>query len=220
MKHLSSLPKSQISGLAIVQGEEFRKNWNIWSTPLEKYTAILDFFPCHPRFNFREYLAGKLLDARKEGRVLRVLDVGVGTGRQWADIASQNKGVLDLSFTVYGNLDAVRPYFRDRAFACPASNLASAFPLGSFDIIVTHYGAHYQLTELIIGAHSLLAPGGEAVLSGMKESKWVRTRKGKVWAYEHVLANCAEYALLAVDPPPYENKQLHWFLHLKKSIQG
>ncbi|MCX6769199.1 MAG: class I SAM-dependent methyltransferase [Candidatus Micrarchaeota archaeon] len=217
---LSSLPKSNPYGMAQVREQEsgkFMVKWELLSTPLGKYASCKAFPPTPPRFDFQAYLERKLLDARKSNQMLKVLDVGVGTGGQWASIARQYQSTLDISFTVYENIDAVHSIFRERTVTCAASEIASIFPHGKFDIVVTHYGAHYQLTELLVAANSLLVPGGEAILSGDGELRWVSTDKGRVWAYEYILGKCKEYALLAVDPPNYEAETTHWFLHLKKN---
>jgi len=131
--------------------------WSVWDTKLHAYAGGL----LQGQLNFEEYLVRKIAEAAVNGEILRVLDVGMGSGDQWVGFLKMHKVEFFGTALTMGH---VNPALRERVRLCTAASLHKKFAANSFDVVVTHYGAHYQELEAIENAIYVLKNGGEAVL--------------------------------------------------------
>lgn len=134
--------------------------WGQWDTPLCNYAM-----PLHLRLD--SYLEAKAAEARKAGRKLWVLDVGMGSGRQWAEFLRRNQGVRFFGTVL--NLEAVCPEMRLHAVFCDAASLDVAFAGMKFDAVVSRMSMYRQEAEGLSAMHRILGPEGEAIVSAWKE---------------------------------------------------
>lgn len=149
---------------AIIQ---FRKRERYpWIVPNSTWDTNLDKYALHglsrKKLSFRDYLIQKIAQASKERQILRVLDIGMGSGEQWLDFLKQYKIEFFGTATL---MSRVVPALQERVRLCSAGGLYKRFPKDFFDIIVTHWGAHHQEAEAVENAIHLLKPGGEAILT-------------------------------------------------------
>lgn len=113
--------------------------------------------------NFERLLQMKVFRAREATEKLRILDVGVGSGRQWLDFLGKNPEV-DFHATSLSKMPVVDE-LKDRTVVSLARNIHNKFEAGTFDVIVCHFGAHHHEKGLIECAHHLLKSGGVLYLT-------------------------------------------------------
>ena len=113
--------------------------------------------------SFKELLEGKCAEAAREGRKLRVLDVGVGSGAQWKRFLAKHPE-MDWHGTALSRKYVV-PSLRGKVVYSTARTLHRKFEPSSFDVIVSNYGIHSQAASAVENVHWLLKPGGEAILT-------------------------------------------------------
>jgi len=135
-------------------------------TPLSRYTFCQS---CQDsasalRIDFEEYLNNKLAQARKEGRELYVLDIGIGSGWQWKKFLLENPDVNFIGTTLGDYL--LVPEIKPRAILCSAAELHKHLAPDLFDIVVSHYGTHKQEMEALENIVHVLKEGCEAFVSG------------------------------------------------------
>ncbi|MFA6048758.1 MAG: class I SAM-dependent methyltransferase [Candidatus Micrarchaeia archaeon] len=148
--------------------------WTVINTPLKYYA----YFPRKnsPPFDFEEYLLKKAGEAQKRGRKLRVLDIGIGTGKQWIDFLKKHEGKIEFSGTrlhegiVDPGMLALAKKGKITLKPSFAANVHKKFAPGTFDLIVSCHGTHGQEQEALEGITHLLRPGGEAIVSGEKNA--------------------------------------------------
>lgn len=131
--------------------------WGSNNTPLEKYAEPLTL-------NLRGHLESAAKQARKEGRKIRILDVGMYTGGQWAGFVNQYSDCVEFFGTVL-SMEPVRPEMKAHAIISAASQIAEKFEKGSFDFVVFHDSAYYEELACLRATAKLLRTGGEAVVS-------------------------------------------------------
>lgn len=124
--------------------------WDIWDTPLAKYTQT----KTGKDRNFEDYLTGQL----QAGRRLRVLDVGVGSGLQWSGMIESWPN-LDFYATAL-TLTWVTPQLHEKTTVCSAAELHKFFPPNFFDLIITNHGTQYQEKEALENGIYVLKTGG------------------------------------------------------------
>lgn len=135
--------------------EHTHLNWGSWNTQLDKYFPSIDF-------NFRKYLVQQLRKAKREKRKLRVLDVGVGTAKQYEKylkIPALELHATSLTDSVPAELQSKINFVK-----CRADQLHTHFAPGYFDIVISSHGCHHQELTLIENAMHVLKPGGEFLL--------------------------------------------------------
>ncbi len=152
-KYLNDIRSGERSRVASGEsGQEF------WRTPLRFYG--------HPiGLNVELWLEEKALQARRKGKPLRVLDVGVGEGSQWLAFLEKHPDV-DFEATAMAR-DTVHPALRSRTHVATADRLDRVFSNREpFDVVVSHLGMHDQEHAGLQRIFELLRPGGEAVVTG------------------------------------------------------
>jgi SAM-dependent methyltransferase len=135
--------------------EQTRLHWNAWNTRLDKYFPSINF-------NFRKYLVQQLRKAKRENRKLRVLDVGVGTAKQYEKylkIPALELHATSLTDSVPAELQSKINFVK-----CRADQLHKHFAPGYFDIVISSHGGHHQELALIENAMHVLKPSGELLL--------------------------------------------------------
>lgn len=141
--------------------------WTDWGTALEKYLASPEtgapiFGKENAAICFRDYLAESARIATEKGEVLRILDIGIGSGAQWIDFLHDYEAIFHGTAISRG---LVRPEIKDRVVRSSAANLFRHFTPGFFDIVVSNRGMHMQPNSAIESAMHVLKPGGELVFS-------------------------------------------------------
>ncbi len=153
-----------------VSKEKEGSRWKQIDTPLKEYV----YFPGKgvPKFNFEEFLLKKINAAEKRGEKLRVLDVGIGTGRQWADFLEKHGhrfefvGTVIYKHYIHPKMEAVLRAGKAKIIPSTAANLHNKFLPNYFDLAVSNFGTHYQEKEALESLVHVLKPGGEAMVSG------------------------------------------------------
>lgn len=131
--------------------------WGAYDTPLKKYSLAADF---------EKYLTIQANRARKEGRKIRVLDVGIGSGRQWVEFMKLHGNVVELHAT---GLDEVPINGLPVNFKrVTADLLHRKFQEGYFDVVVAYFGIHGQGHAAIENILHLLTPGGVGFVTSTK----------------------------------------------------
>lgn len=163
-----STPATNIGGLEqIAQGEAHSvsrgiRPWGAWDTPINDYASFLRFETEGTVCTLEQYLSIKVELAAALGKKLRVLVIGMGTGKQWLEFLAKN----DVEFFGAGlTVGVVVPQLRNRFFPSRSKNLLDVFSPSSFDIILTHAGLHFDGGEGVLAIARLLDVGGEAVIS-------------------------------------------------------
>ncbi len=133
--------------------------WANWNTPLEQYTPGLG--------NPLGFLECRIRKAIKEDRKLRVMDIGMGEGRQWTEFYEKYKNYLDFWATTPIQ-DYVLDVFRPMTRCCRASLLMFCFNephfQESFDVILSSKGMHKDEPATLVSIAKLLKVNGEALL--------------------------------------------------------
>ena len=133
-------------------------HWSAHSTPLERYAQPIDrndYVPTRP--NVRTFLLRRTDEARTLGKILRVLDVGVGTGDQWTElIRGGNMEFHATSLTSVG----IRVGIMKHTTTCTAAGLYKNFPPDYFDVVVAHYGTHHTQKSGLENMLWVARPGG------------------------------------------------------------
>ena len=158
---------SRLNRLRRVAQKERRTKGSVWfwfNSPLKHYASLLYHDGgAVQAFSFEKHLVGKCAEAAREGRKLRVLDVGVGSGAQWEAFLARHPQ-LDWHGTSPSR-KLVVPSLRDKVIFSTARSLHRKFPPSGFDIVVSSLGVHFQEASAIENAHWLLKPGGEAFIA-------------------------------------------------------
>ena len=137
---------------ALTKIENFGR-WGIRDTSLETYALPLPV-------NFEVFLREEAKKAGESGRLLKVLDVGIGTGKQWVDFLNENL----LEWWGTSLTGKVHAALKGRVINTTAALLHKKFQPDSLDVVVSHFGAHGQNEELIENALHVLRPGGQLIL--------------------------------------------------------
>ncbi len=135
--------------------------WHVMHTSLEKYA--------HPlQINFKELLLKKVKEAERRGKTLRVLEVGIGLGWQWLDFLKEHGHCVELHATSLTK-KIVDPNIlkKIQVKACAASALHRKFKPEYFDVIVSHFGTHFDERRGLESMLLVLKPGGEAIVAGI-----------------------------------------------------
>jgi SAM-dependent methyltransferase len=148
-----------------IRTRDRERAWNYIDTPLAKYTRL-------DSFNLQEYLMKHARSATQRKETLDVLDVGIGSGKQWTDIMQQP------GIRVWGsNASHLPSLLPNHISVVTADKLHKKFNPHSFDFIVTHMGIHFQDRIGIENIVHLLKPGGEAIITG--DSSFENTKSNK-----------------------------------------
>ncbi|VVB66459.1 Uncharacterised protein [Candidatus Gugararchaeum adminiculabundum] len=140
--------------------------WGRISTPLEDYSARRRIKFNGSRLKFKDFLLAKIAEAEAKGEVLKVLDLGIGTGEQWIEFLKENEGRIEFYGTAL-TMHSFHPELIGKVTLCSAAELNEIFHEGFFDLVVSHIGIYYQEAEAIENILHVLRPGGEAVITGM-----------------------------------------------------
>ena len=151
-----------------------RLTWRIHSTPLERYAGpvfTVDDNSLHsPYPNVLEILASAASVAAAKGESIRVLDIGVGTGKGInLEFFKQHGIAFDCTTLTPGG--GMAPEIRKIVKFRQAAGLHRVFPKSSYNFVLTHYGTHGQLCAAVENALFLLKPGGEILFSGEDNEK-------------------------------------------------
>lgn len=124
------------------------------NTPINLYA--------HPTgMDLEEFLEMKARIAAKQGKTIKILDVGCGHATQWVEFLKRHPNVewhgSSLSKTVKHSL-------KEKVRLCHAGNLHAKFEPESFDYVVSHLGFHDQPKDMLENTLHVLKPGGEAFL--------------------------------------------------------
>ena len=132
--------------------------WKVIDTSLENYASPF-------ALNFKEYLHEKINQAKQEGRKLRILDIGAGTGKQWLPFLEKNGNEIELHM-IGLTKSIAHPKLRSKFRISSAAKLHALFPPNHFQIIVSHFGTHLQEKPAFEAIVHLLEPEGEAIVTG------------------------------------------------------
>lgn len=154
--------------------EELRQGgngfWQVWDTQLSEYAAVRGApASAGKMLDFEKYLLGKISDGKT-----RVLDIGIGSGRQWIEFLRENK--LEFSGTAL-EMQQVDVRMREYVKICSAAELHANYPKGNFDVVVSHYGTHGQQLGALDNIMWALKKGGEAIVSGSGGMPWLENPK-------------------------------------------
>ncbi len=152
-------------------------SWKIMDTPLKDYAFPI---PINPE----EYLALKIVEAARNGRKLRILDVGMGTGKQWAAFIEKYGESVEFVGTVLEK-SAVVAAVQECAVESRADSLGKNLAEhGEFDIVLTHCGMHLQELTGLKEIYGLLSSGGEVLAVGFPTLPLPRTLKAECPNFE------------------------------------
>jgi SAM-dependent methyltransferase len=182
-----------------------RDAWTYADTPLERYASEGYGLPKPPRPNVKELLAQAALSSGGNHEPIRVLDIGVGTGKN-IDLAFFEMLNIKFDCTSLAMAGDMAPGISRIVTLAQANDLHLKFAPASYDFVLSHYGVHKQLCPAIENIMFLLKPGGEALLSGDYDTSAFKK-----------CTDCRNpiYTIKAFDPPVKE-KGGHWFLWLQK----
>ncbi len=128
------------------------EGWALWNTPLEKMAGKLEM-------DFKDFLLEKIIEAEREGRKLRVLNVGVG-GSVWP------QEILDrIEFHGTALSHTYDERLKRKVKIATAAQLHKKFKSDYFDVIVSHAGMHGEELHGIENIMHILKPAGHAVLT-------------------------------------------------------
>lgn len=147
--------------------DRIEKLWKYWNSPLKEYPRPPSLYTNRFRNKtFEEFLEDEVLKAEKEGRKLRVLDIGAGEGTQWLEFLKKHRENLELHVTTLSP-KVVNPEIKGlaRVVHAHAANLHKRFKPDYFDVVVTNQGIHYQPLQAIENAVHLLKPGAQAFMN-------------------------------------------------------
>jgi hypothetical protein len=151
--------------------------WKIMDTPLKNYA-----FPMP--IDMEGYLASKVEWARAEGRRLKILDVGMGTGAQWVAFLEKYCDSVYFIGTVL-NKSIVKPSMQQYTVESRADNLRKNLIAGEkFDIVLSHCGMHLQELSGMREIYGLLPLGGEVLAVGLPNLPLPRTLKSECPGFE------------------------------------
>jgi len=166
-------------------------------TQLSKYVLA--------KFNFRKLLENFVLNAKNEGSIFRVLDIGVGKGAQWLNFIKIHRKHFEFSGTALLDCGLVDPRMAARVKFCSSDELVQNFEPASFNLIVSHFGMAYQFKEALESSIVLGKAGCDMFFTGDITN---------IAAYYRAVENKdARYEVLESIPP---NKDFEWFLHIRK----
>lgn len=167
--------------------------WEVSQTPLKNYGGRLG--------DFDKYLAKKAVQARKTKTKLKVLDIGIASGKQWKEFMQKYSDCVELHGTnIETTPDPLIPITHKRT---TAALLHKKYPAEHFDLIISHLGVHTQHYSALENIIYLLKPGGEAIVSGQKEPPLLNERF-------HL------YARPIRRLPKVGSGVAHWTIHFKK----
>ncbi|MCX8175169.1 MAG: hypothetical protein N3E51_03110 [Candidatus Micrarchaeota archaeon] len=135
--------------------------WEIDGTPLSEQAKPLSL-------DLEAHLEEKARKARAEGRKLRLLVFGMGSGSP--DLAAFLERYADCvefhGTTLPQDISILPPYYmqKHKIHFCDVSGATEALGRMGFDIILSHFSTHGQNLLAIDVFYRLLKPGGEAVV--------------------------------------------------------
>ena len=143
-----------------------RKNdtrWDIDSTPLCEQAKPLSTNP-------ESHLKSLALDARKNGKTVKLLIFGMGKGSpDLADFLEHYSDCVEFhGTTLMDDSDAVPSYYKEKhnVHYCNVTDALGKIKERKFDIIISHFSTHgYNLAAIDV-FWELLKPGGELVMVG------------------------------------------------------
>lgn len=141
-----------------------RRNDNLWTvfdTKLKGYARPLEL-------NFLKHLQNWVEKKRVERKPIRILDVGIGSGRQWEGFLEKNPDVELVGTALTDSYVDSSMADRIRITYCQAKYLDDTF-LTKFGMIVSRAGMHSEENNGIAAAYRLLEIGGELMVVGFKE---------------------------------------------------
>ncbi len=151
-----------------------RKDWDFDNTPLSAYASATFHFPRSRRlvtqtyFNFEEYLEKLILDRKNAGikEPLRILDIGMGTGKQWIPFIEKHGKDVTFSGTTLLS-DNVDPAMEKYTVKCDVLGVPNHFKPNEFDVVVSRHAMYGQ--ELVGVEVALFEAkiGGEVVITGL-----------------------------------------------------
>ncbi|VVB65759.1 Uncharacterised protein [Candidatus Gugararchaeum adminiculabundum] len=144
------------------------KAWDIIDTPLEAYGRPVNAAIVPSDFNFKQFLLAKIEEAEKKGERLQVLDVGMGSGKQWEKFLRSHGHRFDFFATALTDRDLVEAV-RGKETLCTAAELHLHFKPEKFDIIVSNFGTHFQERRAFAGIFFLLKRGGHGIVTGTND---------------------------------------------------
>lgn len=189
-----------------------RLAWRIHSTPLERYAgpvfAVGDNSLRGPYPNVKEIIADAAQVAAAKGETIRVLDIGVGTGKGLnLEFFKQHGIAFDCTTLTPGV--GMAPEIRKIVKFRQAAGLHRGFSPSSYNFVLSHYGVHSQLCAAVENALFLLKPGGEILFSGQDNEK----------QFQMVITHGTPrygYTILEYDYGAHQ-KHPDWYLWLKKT---
>ena len=127
-------------------------------------TALGEY--CFPLigFDLPSHLSELAQKAARQGRKLRILDVGVGNGKQWLEFLEKYGSVVEFHAIALNDI-YVEPALRGSLTLCAAAGMAHEFPEGYFDVIVSRSGRHLQGMAGLVAAERLLKAGGDMIIT-------------------------------------------------------
>ncbi len=174
-----------------------------------KESALQYYSPARrPESGFEEHLRREIEKSERDGRKLHVLEIGVGTGRQWAEFLKKHGNDFKFHATALTR-EFLHPSFtalvpKERITLVNAASIYKKFKPGYFDLVLSHMGTHYQEKEALEAILHVLKPGGEAMVTVSEFAK-IPVQTG-----EHA----KHYETLDVLP-----SETGYFYHIRKKAQ-
>lgn len=139
-----------------------KTKWDVINTPLSDYTWD------GLNIDFEKRLLEKIQN-RTSSTPLRVLDIGIGTGKQWVKFLEANGLTLGREIELHGTAltkQTVHPLIRKQVRLATANNVHRKFPADHFDVVVSSFGMHFQEKEGLEDALHVVKPNGEVIVVG------------------------------------------------------
>jgi hypothetical protein len=166
----------------------------------------------HPQ-EYAKVFRHKIALASETGKIVRLLDIGVGYGNKWPVILKKFEGCLSFQGTALTESPEINKEILPLLKFCSAADLHRHFAPQSFDIVLSVMGVPFQLLEAVENGLFVLAKGGHLLLFGdfyKNHAKKDLTIVGRHFPPESIKDIIIDH------PTKKEFFAPGWCLHLKK----
>ena len=149
--------------------------YEVWDTPLENYGIHSSHFKKSGK-NFKEHVLEMAEEFEKQGKTLRILEIGVGSGQQSLFLL----GHPNISYQGTAlSVSNISPQLQGHVRECTAANLHQLFPPNSFDMVFSFFGINDQLNAAFENSLYVAAPKGEIFLFGIGSAIFFTSYKSR-----------------------------------------